>query len=114
MKRYVTPRWPRLRAPDQERTPGTRAGMLRRAGMRGREPRQSRRRMPEAPQGVVLRYPDGSIVPCELTYEGVDDEGLHAWVVVNARWTTPAAQLMCSVLPGRTRIRIEMTDGEAP
>lgn len=54
------------------------------------------------PEGVYVHLPDGSKVPCELSYDGTDDEGQHVWVAATA--VPVGARVTVDKLPGHTTI----------
>lgn len=67
--------------------------------------------MPEPPQNVRIRYPDGHEEPVELLYQGRDHRGFHVWV---ATPTAPelsregffggGVHVLCDVLPAMTSV----------
>ena len=63
------------------------------------------RRQPVPPENVRVVYADGRVVPVELVYTGVDDEGLHVWVPVIELGERPH-RILADVVPGRTTITI--------
>lgn len=60
---------------------------------------------PDPPVNVRLVYADGTTVPVECTYEGVDGEGIHAWTVINHRSEMPR-EMLVETLPARTSIAV--------
>jgi hypothetical protein len=40
-----------------------------------------------APEGVRVRRADGTEVPCELVYRGLNEEGIHMWQLAGTRGT---------------------------
>lgn len=60
--------------------------------------------MPEAPTGVRLIYPDGRILPIELTYTDTDADGIRQWTsdVV----PEPGCRVEVDVLPPMTSVSL--------
>lgn len=61
-----------------------------------------RRGEPQPPEDVRVILPDGHEIPCELFYDGLDDEGNHMW---RATATLPALagiRITCKTLPPHT------------
>lgn len=54
------------------------------------------------PKGVRIMHPDGSVTPCEPAYRGLDEDGLHEWVVVTILHV--GDRVYCAKLPGRTSL----------
>lgn len=74
---------------------------------------------PIRPQGVRIDHLDGSSTPCELTYVGQDDRGIHLWGI--ATEVRPGDRLHVKVMPPRTGLTmgaaepgLSMVAGEPP
>ena len=73
--------------------------------------RRRAKNLPEPPQNVRIRYPDGHEEPVELLYMGLDHRGFHVWV---ATPTAPelsregffggGVKVLCDVLPAKTSV----------
>lgn len=66
---------------------------------------------PTPPTNVRVRLDDGTVIPCELAYEGPVD-GVHRWLCV-APVAVPAGPVavLCDVLPARTSIAVQFVKG---
>jgi hypothetical protein len=75
------------------------------------EPMQS----PEPPRNVRIEYRDGTVVPLELTYVGVED-GQHVWQVVSPPnlLLHNGDALTMNELPANTSIQMDMQSDRLP
>lgn len=64
---------------------------------------------PPAPEDVRAIYRDGREVPLELIHTGDDADGMHIWTPTALLPERPA-RLTVAVLPGRTRIVIDVEE----
>lgn len=60
---------------------------------------------PTPPVNVRLAYADGTQVPVDCLYAGMNGEGLHQWEVINPRAQMPRKMLV-DTLPARTAISV--------
>jgi hypothetical protein len=58
------------------------------------------------PENVRLVRPDGTTVPLELTYEGMNEDGIHVWVAAVPVQFRRGDCLRAAVLPARTSIEV--------
>lgn len=63
----------------------------------------SRRKDPKPPEGVRVVMSDGTEVPVDCVYVGLDDEGLHRWELA---WLPAGeiASVRVRTLPARTTV----------
>jgi hypothetical protein len=62
---------------------------------------------PVVPEGVVIRYFDGSKVTVELVYGGIDPEdGLHCWMVTTTPRLGAIARVEVEMMPPLTKVQI--------
>ena len=63
---------------------------------------------PKPPEDVRVQLIDGSEIPIELTYNGLDHRGMHVWIQVSPETIRRSQFRSASVgmLPGRTSISI--------
>jgi len=59
--------------------------------------------MSESPTGVRIRRADGSVLECELVDDGVDENGIHNWMIANAVYQV-GDEVTCEMLPGQSSI----------
>lgn len=59
---------------------------------------------PQPPENVVAILADGTEIPVDLVYDGVDDRGLHCWTSVRDL-PVDTVRLHAAVFPGRTAVR---------
>ena len=62
---------------------------------------------PRPPENVRIKHRDGTVIPLELTYVGIED-GEHVWEVTSPPELTPGSGWTISIdrLPEKTRIRV--------
>ena len=67
----------------------------------------------ERPQAVrIVDKVTGEVTPCELTYEGIDENGVGVWVVSEANKFDPLRQMIrVGRLPGKTAIMFPTQPG---
>jgi hypothetical protein len=64
---------------------------------------------PVPPENVRLVNPDGTEIPLECRYAGIDEQGIHMWVVVapqEVRMRIGETRLSIDMLPSKTGIRL--------
>lgn len=61
--------------------------------------------VPEPPVNVRLVYADGTQVPVECTYAGLNADGVHRWEVINHRSEMPR-EMLVEMLPPRTSVGV--------
>jgi hypothetical protein len=68
--------------------------------------------VPDPPVNVRIHYLDGSEEPVELTYEGLDEDGLHLWVATPLQ---PPISSYVTVkidrLPPQTTVALRLPEG---
>jgi hypothetical protein len=65
---------------------------------------------PAPPENVRIHYMDGGEDPVELTFEGVDAQGIRHWVATpTAPLLSTYATLKCDLLPPRTSLHLNTT-----
>lgn len=62
------------------------------------------------PEGVRIVRQDGSVIPCELAWGGVDSEGLAIWHIATPFNARQGDTLQVDVMPGRTGITMPTSD----
>jgi hypothetical protein len=68
--------------------------------------------LPDPPVNVRVHYLDGSEEPVELTYEGIDEDGLHLWVATPLQpLVTPYATITMDRLPPQTTVQLHLPEG---
>ena len=66
---------------------------------------------PRPPTNVRIQFPDGTTAPVELTYEGLDDDGLHLWIAVSTTpWAPAGSRLLVDKIPARTCIQVRQAN----
>lgn len=73
--------------------------------------RDARLGPPARPEGVRITRPDGTVIPCELAYQGRDG-GVHMWEVMTA-FRPGVDQLHIDVMPVRSGIAVPIADHRA-
>lgn len=74
---------------------------------------------PSPPTNVRVELADGRTVPCELTYDGLDGDGIHVWRAVApvgvtvADLTAGRALVRLDELPAKTGITVELAEAQA-
>jgi hypothetical protein len=63
---------------------------------------------PIPPENVRIRLLDGTIIPIELVYAGIDDEGHHMWKRVSPAELPDVGldRLLIDVLPPNTGVQV--------
>lgn len=61
--------------------------------------------LPAAPENVRVQLDDGTEIPCELVYSGLED-GQHVWTAVTPLPTDRIVRIHAGVLPGHTTIHL--------
>jgi hypothetical protein len=56
------------------------------------------------PQGVAVHHADGTITPCELAYQGINNEGVTVWKVATKVRFNDGDRLCVDSLPGMNAI----------
>ena len=72
--------------------------------------------MNDAPHGVVVTLLDGTRVPCELAYVGVNDEGVREWETTTVfqigPGCSPPASITAALIPPGCAIAIRCSDDD--
>lgn len=58
----------------------------------------------ERPQGVRVIRADGSVIPCELAWVGIDEDGMAEWEISTTVNFRQGDSLKVATLPPRTSI----------
>jgi hypothetical protein len=64
---------------------------------------------PDPPLNVRVLLNDGTAIPCEVVYEGLDAEGAHQWIAqvpIDPETQWPE-RVQMDRLPARTGVRLE-------
>jgi hypothetical protein len=64
---------------------------------------------PVPPENVRLVYPDGTEVPVDCRYDGVNTEGIHEWTSVSSHPAMPGMQLAIEMLPAKTQVGLALS-----
>jgi hypothetical protein len=72
--------------------------------------RLMKNRHPRPPEDVRAVLANGTVIPLEMAYLGVDDDGQHLWRNVNLIPTHVGTRITVEALPGRTTLWIDCAD----
>lgn len=61
---------------------------------------------PDPPVNVRVRLRDGTLVPVDCTYSGIDDEGQHRWTTTRVFAQDQLADLLVDAIPAGATIVI--------
>lgn len=62
--------------------------------------------MPVRPEGVRIVHKDGTVLPIELVYGGLTEQGLHEWLSLTPLNIAAGDALRVQMLPPETAIRM--------
>lgn len=60
--------------------------------------------------GVRVIKQDGEVIPCELSYRGIDGDGCHQWAIATEVNLRQGDKLHVDMLPPRTVIAMPTRD----
>lgn len=63
-----------------------------------------RKPQPAAPGDVRVRLRDGSTIGVECVYNGLDEDGLHEWMITSTLPMDQVVGITVDVLPGKTTV----------
>jgi hypothetical protein len=64
----------------------------------------------ERPTNVRVVKSDGTVIPCELAYQGINDQGCHEWSIATEVNLREGDKLLVEMLPGHTSITMPTRD----
>jgi hypothetical protein len=60
----------------------------------------------DRPTDARVVLPDGTEVPCELMFDGTDDDGIRQWTALSPLPLAPGLRFRLSTLPARTAVAV--------